>query len=900
MKTIITLIITLLSIDQIFCADPPSTIPENLIKQVSSIQFIENKGQIIDKNGNYLNDVLFRAEIPGAIVYITTKGLSYFFYEYDHSYDPSINDDQYFNDTVSVTTRFQRIDMHLLNCEIKNVNIIQEGESLDYSNYYYGRRPGVLNVHSYEKIIIKNIYPGIDWVLYSVADNKNMFKQDFIVNPGADPNSIKIKYSGPLDMHIYAKENEISVSTALGEIRETDLIGYSGNEKIDIDYLFNNNIAGFLINDDYDVDQPLIIDPAVLVWCTYFGGPDIDWCYDIKSNGSKIIVGGYTWGDGLPLFDPGNGAYFDSIADVDFTPFVILFDSTGERLWATYLSGDDGSGDFLNAVAINNKEIFITGRTNSTTFPVLNAGGSSYFDDTKNLKSDFFISKFDLGGVMLWSTYFGGNDLDYASDIYCDEEKVWVTGSTFSDSLFTIVPMAGSYMQTERAGNFDAFFMQFNVSGQLIWSTYFGGIKEDLSNTLSGNGNDIWIAGSTKSSDLPLYDSGGAAYFDSLYSDNGVPDLLREPDVFLTRFDTAGVLKWSTYLGGDSIEYDDDIFVDDEQVLLSGSTTSENFPVVYPGAGAFMDSLYIQEEGFITQFNLTNELLWSTYFGNDNDGADPHSIVAHEGNIYLTGEVSVYDAAWHLFDAGDGSYFDSTTLYTFHGFITKFNQERKIVWSTFFIQSALYLSSFIDVDDNAIWLAGTIITPDECLFPATNPGGSAYFNSDGGNENEIFIAKFSNCFVNVDVSQTGNVLEAEFLSASYQWIDCLTGDIIFGATEKQFIPTLSGSYAVIVTKGSCSDTSNCFDVFINEIGTPENDLFSFYPNPTASDLFIQSKGSGNSEILIYDIYGQVLLKQLINSEILMKLDVSNYSPGNYLIKFTNENGDTGTKKFSKI
>ena len=43
------------------------------------------------------------------------------------------------------------------------------------------------------KIIIKNIYQGIDWMLYN--SNQQGFKYDFIVHPGADYKKIELCYS---------------------------------------------------------------------------------------------------------------------------------------------------------------------------------------------------------------------------------------------------------------------------------------------------------------------------------------------------------------------------------------------------------------------------------------------------------------------------------------------------------------------------------------------------------------------------------------------------------------------------------------------------------------------------------------------------------------------------------
>ena len=49
-------------------------------------------------------------------------------------------------------------------------------------------------------------------------------------------------------------------------------------------------------------------------------------------------------------------------------------------------------------------------------------------------------------------------------------------------------------------------------------------------------------------------------------------------------------------------------------------------------------------------------------------------------------------------------------------------------------------------------------------------------------------------------------------SDSYQWYDCSTMQAIPGATSQGFTPKVNGTYAVVVTRNACVDTSDCVDV----------------------------------------------------------------------------------------
>jgi len=67
--------------------------------------------------------------------------------------------------------------------------------------------------------------------------------------------------------------------------------------------------------------------------------------------------------------------------------------------------------------------------------------------------------------------------------------------------------------------------------------------------------------------------------------------------------------------------------------------------------------------------------------------------------------------------------------------------------------------------------------------------------------------------VSVDNSLTvsSSTLTSNMDNASYQWVDCSTNLPIPSEVNQSFSPTISGSYAVEVTVGSCTELSACVD-----------------------------------------------------------------------------------------
>jgi hypothetical protein len=143
----------------------------------------------------------------------------------------------------------------------------------------------------------------------------------------------------------------------------------------------------------------------------------------------------------------------------------------------------------------------VTGSTSG--FPLANPGGGAYFDNTYNGGTyDAFIAKFSGSNLSLvWSTYFGGSDVDGAYSVAVDGGgNVFVVGHTYSSSGFPLAnPGGGAYFDnTYNGGSTDAFIAKFSGSNlRLLWSTYFGGDDEDVATSVAvdGSGNVFMVGG---------------------------------------------------------------------------------------------------------------------------------------------------------------------------------------------------------------------------------------------------------------------------------------------------------------------------------------------------------------------------------------------------------------------
>jgi hypothetical protein len=131
---------------------------------------------------------------------------------------------------------------------------------------------------------------------------------------------------------------------------------------------------------------------------------------------------------------------------------------------------------------------------------------------------------------------------------------------------------------------------KFDSSGNLVWSTYVGGDQSesvwDLEHRITNNPDKIdeiseWKMDVTVDNEdnIILTGQSNSSYYPTTF---GVEqkDKSGKQDAVISKFDSAGQLLWSTYLGGGDTDWGDNIGVDQfNNIYVSGTTYSDNFPV---------------------------------------------------------------------------------------------------------------------------------------------------------------------------------------------------------------------------------------------------------------------------------------------------------------------------------
>jgi hypothetical protein len=716
---------------------------ETLIKSIP-VKFLENKGQLLDDRGKPADYVWFKGGSNGVDVYITEFGLTYIFTKYEEKEDEKENE----KEKENIKMKWERIDMKLKGASLKKENIIKEGESITDNNFFLGHCPnGIMHAKQYDKIIIKNVYPGIDWVLYN-ADARG-FKYDFIVHPGANPDQVELEYTSLKQL----KTNDnggLVMQTDLGRLEEGAPFAYLKESKKGVTCGFelltkinkgklHTTTFGFLMNDSYNKTETLIIDPQ-LTWSTFYGGGSFEGTISLDSDPSgNLVMHGYTASTNLPTLN--NGGYFQGTWAMSVqTEFILKFDNAGVLLWATYFGttvSNIGSIKFDNG-----GNVFMVGQTTSTNFPVVNAG--SYFQGTST-GTDAFILKFDGSSNILWSTYYGGSGADYANALDIDNSgNVFITGITTSTN-FPVQNASTYFLSTLPTGaTLSGYMLKFDNSGNRLWATYVPYISATAITT--DNTGNVFVGGNTTSTAIPVLNPGGGAYFQAVPTGSN--------DAFLLKFTNTGNLLWSTYFGGSGNELSISLISDDNgNVFMSGSTTSTNLPVhnagtYFQSALATTTNAALAADIYITKFSGSGVCQWSTYFGgNGNDLHTAQDCLAMDscGNLYIGFESMSTNLP--LQQSCDGGFIDSMNtegIYYRDIYVASFTNSGSLRWATYLggdgndFRASLATDSHDHLYITGEWANCTL----NSSYSWINPGGSTYFDSTANGSDDVYIVRF--------------------------------------------------------------------------------------------------------------------------------------------------------------
>ncbi len=667
-------------------------------------------------------------------------------------------------------------------------------------------------------------------------------------------------------------------------------------------------------------------------WVGLLGGISPCNALDVTSDGSGnvISVGDFS---GAADFDPFDKTYYllsDRTSDDKSNSsdaFISKLDKSGNFIWARQLAGSGNA--FAKAVAADAKgNIYLTG--SFTGVVDLDPDSTGTLNVTSaGTTSDVFIVKLNAAGDLVWGKTIGGKLADEGIDLSIDEwGYVYVTG-TFNDTMDADPGPGTTNLVAVKSS--DIFIMKLDGQGNLVWAKSVGGTGLDKSASIAAHRSGCYITG--------LF--AGAVDFDPGPGVTMLTTLLG--DIFVLKLDTSGGFAWARQsknpAGFIGVSLVLNSFLDIDpwgNVYATGSYVgAKDFSTPKSSAPGAISSALPAYAVFYVKWTMDGELAWAKQIITKPYTSYHPIAVDKTGCIYTTGVFS--DTLIDL-DPDDGV-FEMTRRYAFNtqAYLSKLDSSGKFIWGgnleVMDVDGHLRSCAIAADEYKNVYTAGNFdgevdFDPDRSTsYLLTIPFSSTFihkmscgpvdtvvvstcsaytFNGETYSSSGVYTHTYSNTegcdsnivlnltIVRIDtaITQSGDTLVANMPAASYQWLDCDNGYApVGGAASRQFIPEKSGSYAVVVSRNGCKDTSGCYAVHqlhIQDAGL-KNELL-LYPNPLSEQVATLTSRQKLSKVDIHVInaIGQTVISKTNLYGDYFDIDFSGHAGGLYIVEVCHE------------
>lgn len=308
--------------------------------------------------------------------------------------------------------------------------------------------------------------------------------------------------------------------------------------------------------------------------CTYVGGPEADEGKAVCAlpNGDIALCGTTS----SPDFGfKGHQAQLTGGADA----FAVVLDPALSTLrWGTYYGGradEEGRG----IASLDDGSIIMIGNTSSPNSGLRiaeNVGQGS--TPPGGLQTSGFVTRLTPTGTRAWGRYLGGDAFDTLMCVRTFKNEIYVGGFSNSQSGGGNNFISGGSAQPgSGSGINDGFISKLNPDGTLIWGTFIGGSNDDkvLGLTVTPTG-DVIACGTTNSENFPVVESDQKS-------------LAGGYDAFVAYLLKTGQKYGRVILlgGSNNDESTGSSFLANRSVLVTGTTSSSNFPTAQAVQPAF-------------------------------------------------------------------------------------------------------------------------------------------------------------------------------------------------------------------------------------------------------------------------------------------------------------------------
>ncbi|MHA2245275.1 MAG: SBBP repeat-containing protein [Candidatus Hodarchaeales archaeon] len=428
-----------------------------------------------------------------------------------------------------------------------------------------------------------------------------------------------------------------------------------------------------------------------------------------------------------------------------------------ELVASTFLGGW-GEDIIFDCVTDEKGYIYLTGSTDSPLFPVTANAADSIF----NAQDEAFLMKLDpTASYVLYSTFWGSTDSDVGASIALDNDNnIYIGGWTTSNNF----PVSEDAFQTQFNGSTDGFITKFNPDGQMVYSTFVGGVQQDWINSIDVLSDGSVVAGGkTESPNFPVTPNG----YDTLKEGSA-------GEAFLFHLSIDGsTQQYGTFLGGtSSSEEVMDLTVEGNDVIFSGYSDSLDFPI----HNAYQDTIGGNSDAFIGRLALsTADLEFLTFLGGTSNEIGSSIALDIDGDIYCGGYTESKN-----FPTTSGA-FDPSLVGLKDGFITRYLTNGTLIYSSVFGSTQPdEISDIIPYRDKTVLVVGNSYGSISITPTAFRDSGAGFFAILSTERPELAYSTFLTSYVNDQI-----------LAGTLGVNDSI---ILTGKVEDSSFPSTFGSY----------------------------------------------------------------------------------------------------------
>lgn len=378
-----------------------------------------------------------------------------------------------------------------------------------------------------------------------------------------------------------------------------------------------------------------------------------------------------------------------------------------------------------------------------------------------------------------------------------------------------------------------------------------------------------------------------------------------------TKYGTTNVLNCIRLFPDGSL---DTSFQVNPDITITNRMLLDSQDRILNGTGFYPKSPFVKDTAYF-RLNKDGDLDSTYYFIYGFGGSTQCTALQPDGKLVFVGRFSNYgtfpnSTITTIFRLhGDSTWDDSTTYYT-----SQASACDSFSWrGTTYTQSGTYRLDLTNSqgDDSLLVLELNLSHSSSNLEQVktcgpylwqgqtySTPGNYTKTLSNAQGCDSILKLDLAISPINKNISLTGNIFISSELDTgvSYQWIDCSTGQFIQNMTSRLFMPQTYGTFAVIIYKWGCIDTSYCMSNGPWGILSPEAIEMNVYPNPAGKEITVDLPLDGEGgELILYNSMGQVLSANLVQNEGTFNLTTSELPEGVYWLLYHTARGNYKAK-----